>query len=111
MDRFSMWTLGLSALGLVVLACSADAARIGSNQTVEASAGASGTGGGVAPEDVDLCGDGVIERDEWCDDGNDVEDDYCTNRCTLNECGDAVAQSGEECDDGNSSDTDACTTH
>ncbi len=30
------------------------------------------------------CGNGVIEGDEECDDGNDIDEDLCTNSCTIN---------------------------
>ena len=46
---------------------------------------------------------------EECDDGNSIDDDGCTNACTLPECGDGVVQAGEECDDGNTINDDACT--
>jgi cysteine-rich repeat protein len=55
------------------------------------------------------CGDGVRDpRSEACDDGNDTNDDACTNACEEPRCGDGVLQLGEECDDGNDVETDAC---
>jgi len=33
------------------------------------------------------CGNGVVENNEQCDDGNAVETDRCTTSCTLNEIG------------------------
>jgi cysteine-rich repeat protein len=55
------------------------------------------------------CGDGVRDpRIEECDDGNEVDEDECTNRCTAPRCGDGIVQSGEACDDGNDVDVDAC---
>ena len=33
------------------------------------------------------CGDGIIEGAEQCDDGNDVNDDDCTNSCLLGGAG------------------------
>ena len=54
----------------------------------------------------DNCGNGALDEG---DDGNDVPDDGCTNRCTEPVCGDAIVQDGEGCDDGNDDD-DACTT-
>ncbi|MEE2756948.1 MAG: DUF4215 domain-containing protein [Myxococcota bacterium] len=41
--------------------------------------GVAGTGGSGGTEP--LCGNRVIEGDELCDDGNDVEDDGCTSNC------------------------------
>jgi cysteine-rich repeat protein len=55
-----------------------------------------------------ICGDGVVQGSEQCDDGNDVDDDGCSNACTASACGDNIEQPAEECDDGNLSNTDAC---
>ena len=57
------------------------------------------------------CGDGVVEGEEACDDGNQVDDDACSNTCHVARCGDGVHQAsqGEACDDGNDSDHDGCT--
>ncbi len=48
-----------------------------------------------------VCGDGKLEQDEQCDDGNLEDLDECTNKCTSTYCGDSVKQLKEECDDGN----------
>jgi cysteine-rich repeat protein len=58
-----------------------------------------GGGGGAPPLN---CGDAVVndEEGEECDDGNDVNNDGCTNACTTPRCGDAIHQAGEDCDDG-----------
>ncbi len=42
------------------------------------------------------------------DNGNDVDDDECTNACALPGCGDGIQQAMEECDDANDVDTDMC---
>jgi cysteine-rich repeat protein len=63
---------------------------------------------GCSPDVV--CGDGVVQGTEACDDGNLVADDACTDRCLLPACGDGILQSPEGCDDGNAWDDDACTT-
>ena len=60
-------------------------------------------------EEALFCGDGETNGDEECDDGNDVDDDLCSNSCELAECGDGVTNGNEECDDGNNVDTDGCT--
>ena len=61
----------------------------------------------------ETCGDGIVQSGvgEECDDGNDVEDDGCTNDCKLPVCGDGIVQpgAGEECDDGNDDNDDECT--
>jgi cysteine-rich repeat protein len=56
-----------------------------------------------------VCGDGVVNDGEQCDDGNDDDTDDCTSSCQLARCGDGFVQAGvEECDDGNDIDTDDC---
>ncbi len=56
------------------------------------------------------CGDGVMDADEACDDGNQVDTDECTNACVLAACGDGLVQDGAEgCDDGNLDDGDGCS--
>ncbi len=79
---------------------------------------------------VAYCGDGVLRQDidadgnpdanhvgyEQCDDGNDVDDDACTNDCRTAICGDGIVRTDladdhvdfEQCDDGNDVDSDAC---
>lgn len=47
------------------------------------------------------CGDGTVDADELCDDGNDDDTDACLSSCVPASCGDAVVQAGvEACDDG-----------
>ncbi len=63
-----------------------------------------------------VCGNGMVEADEACDDGNADPTDGCTNDCVLADCGDGVVRTDvaegddawEECDDGNIFDDDAC---
>ncbi|MFA6130858.1 MAG: IPT/TIG domain-containing protein [Patescibacteria group bacterium] len=48
-----------------------------------------------------LCGNGVVDSGEACDDGNDSNTDDCTVQCTNNYCGDGyLYESVEECDEG-----------
>ena len=55
------------------------------------------------------CGNGRLEGDEECDDGNVASGDGCSAACTS-ECGDGVVQSAaEQCDDGNRVDGDGCS--
>ncbi len=57
------------------------------------------------------CGDGVVNADEECDDGNSSDEDACTTQCTEAACGDGfVYPVAEECDDGDSDDEDDCTS-
>ncbi|MEZ4365466.1 MAG: kelch repeat-containing protein [Kofleriaceae bacterium] len=49
------------------------------------------------------CGDGVVDPDEACDDGNTLDGDGCARRCDSDEtCGNGVRDdaAGELCDDG-----------
>jgi len=56
-----------------------------------------------------FCGDGMVEGDESCDDGNDRNTDECLNTCELAYCGDGFLRDGvESCDDANSDNTDDC---
>ncbi len=54
-----------------------------------------------------ICGDGVTEGSEECDDDNVVPDDGCTASCTI--CGNGTITAPEECDDGNLIDDDGCS--
>ena len=65
---------------------------------------------GVNAEICIGCGDGLVQIDEECDDGNRENEDECTNSCQLARCGDGILfTEQEECDDGNQEDADACT--
>jgi cysteine-rich repeat protein len=110
----------------------------GTSAAGEAAAGAHGgdEGGGGAPG-PSVCGNGIVEEPEECDDGNASNEDLCTNQCraarcgdgyvqpgeqcdgpdcnefcfrdSLSACGDGRVDPGEECDDGNRSETDTCS--
>lgn len=55
----------------------------------------------VSCTEIGSCGDGVVDPDEECDDGNTDGTDSCTSECTANVCGDGYLYSGEEeCDEG-----------
>lgn len=72
-----------------------------------------------------ICGDGVVEFPESCDDGNMVNGDGCSNMCTVESgwscsgttsicspiavCGNGVVESGETCDDSNTVNGDGCS--
>ena len=64
------------------------------------------TGGG-------LCGDGVVDADEVCDDGrqNGSDASNCSELCLFKDaiCGNGAVELGEECDDGNITPGDGCS--
>jgi cysteine-rich repeat protein len=83
-------------------------------------AGVAGAGGVIQP----FCGDGHIDANESCDDGNTATNDGCSPTCTIELgfqctgttlsvcagiCGDGVAVKGEPCDDGNTTAGDGCS--
>jgi cysteine-rich repeat protein len=57
------------------------------------------------------CGDGIVDAGEECDDGNAVNTDSCRNNCLSPRCGDGIVDAGEECDDANHYDYDACSNN
>jgi len=56
-----------------------------------------------------VCGNGVTDADEACDDGNLADGDGCDTNCTATACGNGVRTGGEACDDGNTVDGDCCS--
>ncbi|MDD5074895.1 MAG: DUF4215 domain-containing protein [Candidatus Peribacteraceae bacterium] len=77
-----------------------------------------------APLPTFLCGNGVPENGEQCDDGNAASQDGCDALCRTETgyacfglpsschpvCGDGIVISPEQCDDGNIIDDDGCST-
>ncbi|HEY5948009.1 MAG TPA: DUF4215 domain-containing protein [Kofleriaceae bacterium] len=64
-----------------------------------------------------VCGNGVMEGAEECDDGNLVDHDGCSSTCTVDECdqpdavcGNGVMEGAEACDDGNTTNGDGCSS-
>lgn len=45
-----------------------------------------------------VCGDGVLQAGESCDDGNADACDGCSTTCAAESCGNGVVECGEECD-------------
>jgi cysteine-rich repeat protein len=60
-----------------------------------------------------LCGNGLLETGEECDDGNVTNGDGCSAQCKIeiptSFCGDGIFDAGEECDDGNNTNGDGCS--
>lgn len=50
-----------------------------------------------------ICGDSEVNGDEECDDGNEVNDDLCSNACKLAVCGDGVSKAKSRCESRNDS--------
>jgi cysteine-rich repeat protein len=76
--------------------------------------------GGICPADLQCvapggqkicvlvtCGNGRLDLDEVCDDGNNRSGDGCPADCEA-PCGDGVLDPGEVCDDGGTVDGDGC---
>lgn len=64
----------------------------------------------VSGDGSSFCGNSKIETEEECDDGNGVDDDYCSNAWqVVGACGDGILQAGEHCDDGNTKEHDLCS--
>ena len=56
-----------------------------------------------------VCGDGVVDPGESCDDGDQSDEDDCLTTCEAARCGDGFVQAGVEgCDDGNQVSGDGC---
>ncbi|MDP1830211.1 MAG: lamin tail domain-containing protein [Archangium sp.] len=67
--------------------------------------GVTGGGGGT----VQICGNGIPEAPEECDDMNQVPNDGCESDCTLTPaCGNGKREGTESCDDGNLTPGDGC---
>jgi cysteine-rich repeat protein len=61
-----------------------------------------------------VCGNGIVEPGEECDDGNTVNWDGCSSTCVCEPpppvCGNGIVESGEQCDDGNTVNWDGCSS-
>jgi cysteine-rich repeat protein len=56
-----------------------------------------------------ICGNGIVEGNEACDDGNMIYGDGCNN-CQSPFVGNNILDPGEECDDGNIISGDGCSS-
>ena len=60
---------------------------------------------------VEVCGNGILDPNEQCDDGNTAAGDGCSPACTIEpSCGNNVVDPGEQCDDGNTANSDGCSS-
>ncbi len=105
MHRLVSCSLAASWIAAIALAACSDDAGL-----VEADASGSESGDGDGDGDPGpVCGDGIVELDEVCDDGNADNSDSCLDSCELASCGDGFVRVGvEACDDGNADNSDAC---
>lgn len=58
-----------------------------------------------------ICGNGIVESTEQCDDGNILSWDGCDSQCMFEPiatCGNGIVETGEACDDGNRVSNDGC---
>lgn len=60
-----------------------------------------------------MCGDGVRQHGEQCEDGNLVDGDGCSSLCQIESfvCGNGKVDRGEQCDDGNTIPGDGCSAN
>lgn len=97
-----------------VMVCATPAQKDACATLVEQAACTAGDSAGVCRSGVCLpvvCGDGIIDATEACDDGNTLGSDGCSARCDSTEaCGNHFVDAllGEQCDDGNNADGDGC---
>jgi cysteine-rich repeat protein len=59
---------------------------------IATSQGCSGAEEGNDGNTTSVCGDGLVQVGEACDDGNLDNDDSCRNDCTRATCGDGMLQ-------------------
>ncbi|WP_437753898.1 DUF4215 domain-containing protein [Sorangium sp. So ce1389] len=105
----------LAAAGLLLMQSACEVSLIEGVDPPEGSSG-TGTGTGTGAGGA-VCGDGLLEPSEQCDDGNTEDGDGCTSDCQLSTgtggavCGDGLVEPpSEQCDDGNTEDGDGCTS-
>lgn len=60
---------------------------------------------------VNICGNGILNPGEQCDDGNIVSGDHCSSTCMTEAfCGDGIINPPEICDDNNIIPNDGCSS-
>lgn len=97
-----------TSAGPETTAVTEDSASTGS---ADSSGDASSSTTSTTSVDVPVCGDGVVDDGEVCDDGvNDGSYGGCMPECAglAPHCGDEVLQPVEDCDDGDDQNADGC---
>jgi cysteine-rich repeat protein len=59
-----------------------------------------------------ICGNGIVEIGEQCDDSNNTNGDGCSDSCKTETpaiCGNGIVEIGEQCDDFNNANGDGCS--
>ena len=98
------------ALVMALAACGGEttASNTSSGSATGGSAASGGAGGGgratggtgVGGLPPPVCGNGVLEEGEECDDGGTVDGDTCESNCVKAACSNGIVNSGEACFDG-----------
>jgi cysteine-rich repeat protein len=106
-EPMSTFTTTTAATTTTTTDASTDAATADPTET---GTGGSSSSSSSGPNPEPVCGDGVVEGDEACDQGAaNADGAACTSACALATCGDGLVHLGvEQCDDGDADDNDAC---
>ncbi len=114
--------------GVLLVGCEDDVTQLGQRLGEGGAGGQHGTVpiagscAGSCQRPAPVCGDGVVQGEEECDDGNTKGGDGCAADCLSirigftcieglpcdSVCGDAVIAGNEVCDDGNTKGGDGC---
>jgi cysteine-rich repeat protein len=101
-DNFDQWSQEIVVTPKTALLIALSVTACGQPPTSQT------TDAGPAP--APICGNGVVEAGEACDDGNDVDTDECLATCVAASCGDGFVYADvEACDDGNLVSDDGCS--
>ncbi len=122
---YSTWLKTLATCSLLAVACGDDTTVTPSTPTGTGSStgdATTTTGLDSSGEPAAVCGNGMLETGEGCDDANEDEADGCSATCEIEPgytclaepsicetvCGDGVVTEDEQCDDDNTDDDDGC---
>lgn len=107
MSRFGFYFRIICVLALPLTACSSSHGTAGGDAGIVINRDASVPDGSIPPPAV--CGNGMLEASEMCDDGNMAAGDGCDATCRREAyCGDGTTNGDEVCDDGNNVSNDGC---
>jgi cysteine-rich repeat protein len=104
-----VWALTMFVLGTAATGCVKQTEAVSCPTGIYCPAGAKCAARQAACI-FDLCGNGVVDPGEVCDDGNIISGDGCSADCQSNEtCGNGKTDPGEICDEGVRYDTTTCS--